>query len=128
MIIHETDVKEKLLPGRYIRWLVDSTSSEGLNSDFLSSCIVRIMPRESVKPAHSHPDGEEAMYIVSGSGQAYMDGDIIPIKEGSLVLAEKNCVHMLRNTGAVELKVFCVYAPPADLATYKFHPEREFPN
>jgi hypothetical protein len=35
---------------------------------------------------------------------------------------------MLQNSGDVEMKVACFFAPPSDLGTYKFFDEIEFPD
>ncbi|MBI9103608.1 MAG: cupin domain-containing protein [Spirochaetales bacterium] len=93
-IIHETEVEEKKVPGRFIRWIADEKT---LQPEFLSSCVIRVMPGEAVKPAHSHPDGEEMIYIISGKGEAWVDGDIQAMKSGTAVLFERNSVHMIRN-------------------------------
>ena len=123
-VIHETDVEEISAPGRYLRWV--SAEGVGLDADFLSSCIMRVMPNETVRPAHSHPDGEEILYFVQGTGCVYIDGKIYPVRAGSVVLFEKGCIHMVRNSGDEELKVVCVFAPRTKLSEYKFHEDVDF--
>ena len=87
---------------------------------------MRVLPGETVKPAHSHPGGEELLYFVSGQGAVYVDGEIRRVCEGSLVLFEKGCVHMVRNSGLEEMKVVCFFAPRTDLGEYVFHEDIEF--
>ena len=126
-VIHETDVQEKVVPGRFLRWVVEKQEGENsLNSKFLSCCVMRVEPGSTVRPAHSHPDGEEMLYIVKGEGKVYIDGVITPIKEGSIVLFEQGAQHMVRNSGSEEMKVVCFFAPAASLDEYVFHPEIEF--
>jgi len=122
-IINECDVKEKEIPGRFIRWIADEKT---LQPKHLSSCVIRVMPGETVKPAHSHPDGEELIYIVSGEGQVWVEGEIRPVESGTAVLFETGAVHMLRNTGGEEMKVVCVFAPPTALDNYKHYEGLEF--
>lgn len=124
-IIHESDVPETAALGRFLRWVV-RPNGEGLRSEYLSCCVMRVMPGETVKPAHSHPDGEEMLYFVKGEAKVYVDGVIHAARAGSIVIFEKDSIHMVRNTGKEELKVVCFYAPPADLNTYVFHPEVKF--
>jgi len=123
-IIHESEVLEKAPPGRFLRWIVDP--DDGLGAEFCSSCIMRVMPGQTVSPAHCHPKGEELIYIISGEGKVYVDGVIKPLREGSAVLFEKGAVHMVRNSGNTEMKVACFFAPRTRLDEYEFHPEINF--
>lgn len=124
-IVHESDVPEKKIPGRFIRWIADEKT---LNPKYLSSCVIRVMPGEAVKPAHSHPEGEELIYIISGRGQAWVEGEVKPLEPGTAVLFQEKEVHMIRNVGSEEMKVVCFFAPPASLDTYKFHEGVNFPD
>ena len=122
-IIHESEVGEKKVPGRFIRWIADDTT---LRPKYLSSCVIRVMPGETVKPAHSHPAGEEFIYVISGTGEAWVEGEIKPMRAGTAVLFEQGQVHMLRNKGKDEMKVVCFFAPPTGLENYKFVEGIEF--
>jgi quercetin dioxygenase-like cupin family protein len=123
-LVHETDVEELDLPGRHMRWLV---TRERLNARHLSVCVIRVEPGQTVKPAHAHPNGEETIYIIRGTGRVWIDGAMDAVKEGTAVLFPQGSVHMLQNTGNEEMKVICFFAPPSDLSTYKFFNEIEFP-
>ena len=123
-LVHEDDVKELALPGRHLRWLV---TAEGLDAKCSSACVVRIPAGQTVKPAHSHPNGEEVIYIIRGSGRVFIDGEVEAVREGTAVLFRQGSVHMLQNSGEEEMKVICFYAPPSDLSTYKFFEDVEFP-
>lgn len=123
-ILHESEVPEKAVPGRFLRWIADSKS---LSPEFLSSCVMRVLPGETVRPAHSHPQGEELIYVISGSGKVAVDGEVGALRPGTAVLFPKGAVHMVRNSGAEEMKVICFFAPQANLDTYVFHRDVEFP-
>ncbi len=123
-IVHESQVPEIQVPGRYLRWIADAKS---LQPEFLTSCVMRVSAGETVKPAHAHPDGEELIYVISGEGKVYVDGEVQVLKPGTAVLFQKNSIHMVRNSGTEEMKVICFFAPPASLDTYEFHPEVSFP-
>ncbi len=122
-VIHETDVEEKKIPGRFIRWIADDKTMQPRH---LSSCVIRVLPGETVRPAHSHPEGEELIYIMSGTGQAWVDGEIQPMRAGSAVLFEPGQVHMIRNVGDEEMKVVCFFAPATELDDYKLYEGLEF--
>lgn len=123
-IVHESQIPEKAVPGRFLRWIADA---ESMQPEFLSCCVMRVSPGETVKPAHSHPDGEELIYVISGRGKVYVDGEVGVLAPGVAVLFQKNSIHMVRNSGTEEMKVVCFFAPPASLDTYVFHPEVSFP-
>jgi quercetin dioxygenase-like cupin family protein len=123
-LVHENDVEELNLPGRHLRWLVNR---ELLNATHLSVCVVRIAPGQTVRPAHSHPNGEEVVYIIRGCGRVMVDGAVDAVAEGTTILFPQGSVHMLQNNGSEEMKAICFYAPPSDLSTYEFFENVEFP-
>src|SRR5206468_6841717 len=100
--IHESDTEELDLPGRQLRWVVSPTT---LQAAHCSACVIRIAPGERVRPAHSHPNGEEVIYIVSGAGRALVDGEVTAVRAGTTVLFPQGKIHMLHNTGTEEMKV-----------------------
>jgi quercetin dioxygenase-like cupin family protein len=122
--IHESDVEELDLPGRHLRWLV---TPELLDSKHLSVCVIRVASGETVRPAHSHPNGEEVIYIIKGSGRVLVNGEVSPVREGSVVLFPQGQIHMLQNTGPDEMKVICFFAPATGLDNYKFFDGVDFP-
>ncbi|MDC7245536.1 MAG: cupin domain-containing protein [Sphaerochaetaceae bacterium] len=123
-IIHETDVEETKVPGRFLRWIAKDNT--GLDPEFCSSCVMRVEPGFTVSPAHSHPEGEELIYIIEGEGKVYVDGIIKKMQAGTAVLFEKGSIHMVRNSGKIPMKVICFFAPKTSLEEYEFHPEIDF--
>lgn len=123
-ILHETDVPETEQPGRFMRWLA---SDDALPAHHLSACVIRVMPGETVRPAHAHPRSEELIYLLTGSGQVMIEGETGDVRAGSAVLFEQGKVHMLRNTGDVEMKVICFFAPATGLDNYVTFEDVTFP-
>jgi quercetin dioxygenase-like cupin family protein len=123
-VVDESDIAALDLPGRRLRWLVNADT---VNAEHCSMCMIEVQPGETVKPAHSHPNGEEAIYIISGSGRVMIDGTVQPVTAGCAVLFPQGKVHMLQNSGTDLMKVVCFFAPPSSLETYKFFDEIEFP-
>ena len=107
--VHESDVEELGLPGRSMRWLV-SDKDHALHASHCSACVIRVAPGDKVTPAHSHPNGEEVIYIIRGSGRVLVEGDVTPVRAGSTVLFPRGAVHMLHNSGTEEMKVICFFA------------------
>jgi quercetin dioxygenase-like cupin family protein len=122
--LHESDVEELDIPGRRLRWLV---AEDRLKAENCSVCVIRVAPGDKVWPAHSHPEGEEVIYIITGNGRVLVDGDVSPVRAGSVVLFPQGKPHMLHNTGSEEMKVVCFFAPATSLANYKTHEGLDFP-
>ena len=122
--LHENDVEGLDLPGRNLRWLVNA---ELLGAKHLSACVIKVAPGETVRPAHSHPNGEEVIYIIAGNGRVMIEGEVSAVREGSVVLFPQGKVHMLQNNGQTEMKVVCFFAPATSLDNYKFFENVEFP-
>ena len=123
--LHERDVEGVDLPGRHLRWVV---SPDTLKARHCSACVITVPPGERVRPAHSHPNGEEVIYIVCGSGRVLVGTDVTAVREGTTVLFPQGVVHMLHNTGSEEMKVVCFFAPPTGLDNYVMHEGVDFPD
>jgi quercetin dioxygenase-like cupin family protein len=123
-IVDENSIEPVDLPGRLLRWVV---TPENVGAQHCSMCMIQVAPGQTVRPAHSHPNGEEIIYIVRGSGKVMIEGVVEPVKQGSTVLFPQGKVHMLRNTGSEEMKVVCFFAPATNLDNYKFFDDVEFP-
>jgi quercetin dioxygenase-like cupin family protein len=123
--IHEDDVERLGLPGRELRWLV---APGAVKAEECSACVIRVAPGDKVRPAHAHPNGEEVIYIVRGSGRVMVGGDVTAVKAGTTVLFPRGVVHMLHNTGDEEMKVICFFAPATSLENYQMYEDVDFPD
>ena len=123
-IIHESEVVEIEHPGRFMRWLVNEDSLQAKN---LSVCLIRVLPGETVRPAHSHPNSEELIYIISGSGKVMIENEVSEIRAGSAILFGQGKIHMLKNSGDIEMKVICFFAPATNVDNYRTFEDVFFP-
>ena len=114
-IVNETDIPALDLPGRMLRWVV---TGETTGAKQCSMCVIEVQPGQKVRPAHSHPNGEEVIYILSSTGRVWIDGEIGPVQPGTAVLFPQGKPHMLQNTGDEVMKVACFFAPATDLDNY----------
>ena len=124
LILNESEVPEVEQPGRFMRWLANEESLPAKN---LSVCVIRVMPGETVRPAHSHPHSEELIYIINGSGKVMIENEVGVVRAGSAVLFEEGKIHMLKNTGDIEMKVICFFAPATSIDNYKTFENILFP-
>ena len=124
-IVDEKSVEAHDVPGRSLRWVI---TNENTNAQHCTMCVIEVHPGQAVRPAHSHPNGEEIIYILNGSGRVMIDGVVEPVKGGCAVLFPQGSIHMLQNTGTEEMKVACFFAPPSDFSTYRFFEDIQFPD
>ena len=124
-IIHESEVEELTRPGRFMRWLANEDSLKAKN---LSVCTIRVLPGEEVRPAHSHPKSEELIYIIKGTGKVMIENEVGNVRAGSAVLFEQGKIHILKNTGKIEMKVICFFSPATSYDNYKTFDDISFPN
>ena len=83
-IVDEQNVEALDLPGRMLRWVV---TKENINAQNCSMCVIEVQPGQTVKPAHSHPHGEEVIYLLSGSGRVWIEGEIGDGSESAMLSA-----------------------------------------
>ena len=123
--IVEKEFKPKQeLKGRVVKWLMTPDTTGGKYS---SVCTVEVMPGMRALPAHSHPNGEETIYIASGNGKVLIGDEVGEIKTGSIIFFPQGVPHMLYNTGETILKGICFYAPSLDAISYAYHENVDFP-
>ena len=74
------------LQGGRLRWVV---TKENTNAQHCTMCVIQVQPGETVRPAHSHPNGEEVIYIVQGSGKMMIEGVVEPCMKDVPCLSHK---------------------------------------
>jgi len=64
-------------------------------------------------PENFHQDADQWLYVVSGTGEAIVDGKRHAVHAGSLILIEHGEKHEIRNLGRTKMKTVNFYVPPA---------------
>ena len=123
-ITHEQDGDSKDMGGRVVHWIQTPESTGGKYS---SVCTCVYDPDARAKPAHSHPNGEESVYVISGTGKVKIGDEIAEIKPGSTFLFPQGVPHMVWNNGSEPLHIVCFYAPVPEAISYDFHEDFDFP-
>jgi mannose-6-phosphate isomerase-like protein (cupin superfamily) len=59
-------------------------------------------------------DGDQTTFFVSGEGQAVIDGHRTKVTANHVVIIPKGAKHNIINKGEEPLKLFSIYAPPAE--------------
>jgi len=61
---------------------------------------------------HNHPDADEILYILSGTGEQMVDdSDTFPVSAGHTVFIPRGAFHSTVNTGWEPLTILAIYAP-----------------
>jgi mannose-6-phosphate isomerase-like protein (cupin superfamily) len=64
-------------------------------------------------PDNRHRGADQWLFVVSGNGEARVEGRKLELAPGMLVLIERGEKHEICNTGAEALKTLNFYVPPA---------------
>ena len=91
----------------FFKVLADGASSQ--------SAVMTLKPGQSSSDevTDEHPQSEQWLYVISGTGRAKFKKRSIALKQGSLLLIEKREAHQITNTGKSPLVTLNFYAPAA---------------
>jgi mannose-6-phosphate isomerase-like protein (cupin superfamily) len=77
-----------------------------------SQLVVMTIPPNGEIGEEVHPDTDQILTFVSGTGEAVIEGQTEPIDQGDLVAVPAGTRHNFRNTGVNPLVLYTVYGPP----------------
>ncbi len=69
--------------------------------------------RADTRADNRHRGADQWLFVVSGVGQAIVNGKRYPLRAGSLVLIEGGDRHEIPCTARADLKTESIYLPPA---------------
>jgi mannose-6-phosphate isomerase-like protein (cupin superfamily) len=75
--------------------------------------VLRPGQSSSDRPENEHPRSEQWLYVISGTGRATTGRRRTSLREGSLLLIEKDEPHQVTCTGRGALVTLNLYVPPA---------------
>ena len=82
-----------------LKWLCSSTLLPGAEQ---TVGLCQINPGQR-NPLHYHPNCEEVLYMLSGTGKHSLDGEVVEVRPGSTIRIPAGVKHNLENTGASEI-------------------------
>lgn len=100
------------------RTMIRMITGELVEANRLSVVVDYVHPRAAILPCHSH-SAEEAVYVVEGNGEYWIDGERGRFGSGEVVWFAKGCKHMIRNTSEKTMKIVCVFSPPMSPDRYE---------
>ncbi len=104
-LVREDQQEVIQLNGGTVNWLI----TQEKNGSESSVCIFTIDPGKRVLPAHSHPNGEETIYVISGNGKVKIGDETADIGPGSIFHLPQQVPHLIFNTGEEEMKTICFF-------------------
>ncbi|HPC28346.1 MAG TPA: cupin domain-containing protein [Candidatus Methanomethylicus sp.] len=110
-VVNTWEVHGTKVPKPFERVLkVCMSPEEGSTKDF--TLIVSLISPRSSTSYHSHDEGGELMFVVTGRGSVTVEGKDRPIGADTAIFAPLGVRHRLVNDSDETMKVICVFVPP----------------
>jgi mannose-6-phosphate isomerase-like protein (cupin superfamily) len=92
-----------------------------------SQLVVMTIPVGGEIGLETHEHNDQLLTFVSGTGEAYVDGETSTVSAGDLVAVPAGTEHNFTNTGDEPLVLYTVYGPPdhADGAVHRTKAEAD---
>ena len=127
--VEPDDVSTQVFDWGTLKWM---TTPEVNGSERFSAGVVQLDPGTG-HDLHTHPDSEEILYVVGGTGEQSVDGDVREVSAGEMIYVPAGIEHGTINTGWETMTLLAVYAPAgperelAELPECTVVPAGEFP-
>lgn len=105
------EIPGKTLPEPYkrnVQVVYTPQNDEGIR-DF-TFLVVNLYPVDGQTDYHTHPV-DEMIYIISGWGEAIVDGEKHPLEPGTIIYAPKGTMHQCRNLSDTAMHMACYFTP-----------------
>ena len=112
--VKEQDVIGLDLPGRNWKKLVGPENGDSQNMIF----GLVTFPPGADPGTHSHAGEEEVIYVISGTGETKVGGQVFALEPGVTVFTEPGVEHGVKNTGTEPLVMISVFSPPVRPGSY----------
>ena len=98
------NIKQQAIQNEYYRRVLATGSHMQI--------VVMSIPPGGEVGAETHSDNDQSLYLVEGSGRAYLDGMEVPFEVGDVVLVPAGTKHNFVAAQDQPLKIITTYAPP----------------
>jgi mannose-6-phosphate isomerase-like protein (cupin superfamily) len=122
-IVRESDVQAQSLPGRSLAWII---RPETVGAAHMSIAIMHCPAGSVVRPMHAHRGIEETLFIVSGQGEAWVDGERAEFHTKDLVFFPSDSRHQVRSVGPGELVTLSIFSSVTSPDSYASYAEDAF--
>lgn len=98
---------------RTTRLSLDESFSVVLENDRAQAAQMTLEPGASTGgPDNRHETSDQWLFVVSGTGEAVVDGETIALAPRALLLIEAGETHEIRCAGPEPLRTLNLYVPP----------------
>lgn len=105
-VTHEDQLPVQEFTWGSIKWACNGKLAPGAQQ---TVGLAIILPGHG-NPLHFHPNCEEVIYVLSGCGTHFSDGQTIAMKPGTTLCIPVGVKHKLTNTGAEPLKTLVSFS------------------
>lgn len=95
---------------RNMQVVFDPLIDKEIAEDFTLT-VVTLYPHDGTTGIHTHDDGAEITYVVTGRGEAEVGGEVVEIGPDSVVYIPKGVPHATRNFSDETMKLVCFFIP-----------------
>jgi len=74
--------------------------------------LISIIDPKSMTHYHAHEESGELIYVVTGRGEAIIEGKIHHVEPDTAVYAPLGVRHQIKNLSDETMKLVCVFVPP----------------
>lgn len=106
-IKHKDTTSYTTKDGSQIRELIHPDKLDAKHQSLAEACV---MPQQKTS-AHYHKKTEEIYFILSGTGEMFLDEQRFAVATGDSILIKPGQIHCIENTGNTELRFLCCCAP-----------------
>jgi quercetin dioxygenase-like cupin family protein len=103
------------LPGREWQLLLGPQTGESQRM----TMSIATFPAGSAPPLHVHPDEEEMVYVLAGTGRLVNEGEDVRLEPGVAFRVPVGARHGAVNDGDAPLRLLCVFDPPVMPGSYE---------
>lgn len=114
--VHENDVEYVKLTGRDHKMIVGP--GKEMEAEYMAFGVADFPPNAHA-PAHDHAGSEEIIYVMSGRGEIYFNGEPEPVQSGSVAYVPVGVEHSINNQSDEVMKVVYVFSPPVQQGSYE---------
>lgn len=95
---------------RNVQVVLDSLIDKEIAEDFTLT-VVTLYPHDGTTGIHTHDDGAEIIYVVTGRGEAEVGGESAEIGPDSAIYVPKGVPHATQNFSDETMKLVCFFIP-----------------
>jgi mannose-6-phosphate isomerase-like protein (cupin superfamily) len=92
-------------------WTNEAFRREVLTGTLQQVVVMTLQPGDEIGE-EVHPDTDQSLVFIDGTGEAHLDGEVSPVAPNQLVLVRAGVRHNFVNTGDGPMRIITVYSPP----------------